>query len=273
MNFKKLTSFIVLVFISFGCAFLKEENVRNKKETTTDLDYVEHFMFLGESYLKTSDVHVINIGQESKDYIYKIFQRLVQNNELILKDINKINFYVINNPTPFLFSLPGNKYFYSSGLFTKHMKSEELFVATFAAEILKSQKTIYEKKIFIPLGFMTTEKMIQLTRIKPEYKKRINEWSFQVLKRAGYDGTAYLNWIQVQNRNSIDFALYLGETSSIMNEEQLFKNFISSQGIISVEKKLNESNSSKEYYNLLKEIDKGNNETRTIGKNPSRRAI
>jgi hypothetical protein len=58
-----------------------------------------------------------------------------------------------------------------------------------------------------------------------------------------------------------------------MNEEQMFKNFISSQGLMSVEKKLNESNSSKEYYNLLKEIDKGNNETRTIRTNPSRRVI
>ena len=261
------------VNLLIGCSFFKQESSNKKKETLTEQDYVKHYIYLGESYLNSSDVHIVTLTKQSKEYILKIFQRLVQNNELILSNANDINFYIINNPTPFLFSLPGNNYFYSSGLFLKHMKSEELFIATFAAEILKSQKNVFEKKIFIPLGFMTTEKMLQLTRLKPEYKKRINEWSFQILKRAGYDGTAYLNWIQVQNRNSIDFALYLGETNSIMNEEQMFKNFISSQGIMSVEKKLNESNSSKEYYSLIKEVDKGNNETRTIRKNPSRRAI
>ncbi len=273
MSFKTIVGLILVVSFLSSCSLLNENKETMIKEMITDQDYVKHYMFLGESYLKSSDVNIISISQQSKDYINKIFQRLVQNNELILTNVNNINFYILNNPTPFLFSLPGNNYYYSSGLFKKHMKSEELFVATFAAEILKSQKNIYEKKLFIPLGVMSTEKMLQLTRIKPEYKKRINEWSYQILKRAGYDGTAYLNWIQVQNRNSIDFALYLGETTSIMNEEQMFKNFISSQGIMSVEKKLNESNSSKEYYNLLKEIDKGNNETRTIRTNPSRRVI
>jgi len=273
MSFKKIICLLFACFIASGCSFLKNTESQKKREAITDQDYLKHFSFLGDSYLQSSDVHVVNISQQSQEYIYKIFQRLVQNNELILTDVKEIKFYIISNPTPFIFSLPGNTFFYSSGLFLKHMKSEELFVATFAAEILKSQKNVFEKKVFIPLGFMTTEKMLQLTRVKPEYKKRINEWSFQILKRAGYDGTAYLNWIQVQNRNSIDFALYLGETSSIMNEEQMFKNFISSQGIMSVEKKLNESNSSKEYYNLLKEIDKGNYETRAVRKNFSRRAI
>lgn len=273
MTFLNEKYFIILILFLNSCAYFQKDVPVNTHESITDQDYVEHYKYLGESYLNSSDIYVLSISQSSKEYLNRVFQRLVQNNEIILNKAKEIKVYIINNPTPFVFSLPGNHFFYSSGLFLKHMKSEELFVATFAAEILKSQKNIYEKKLFVPLGFMTTEKMIQLTKLKLDYKKRINEWSFQILKRAGYDGTAYLNWIQVQNRNSVDFALFLGDTSSIMSEEQSFKNFISSQGIMSVEKKINEANSSKEYYELLKEISKGKNESRAIGKNPSRRAI
>ena len=113
----------------------------------------------------------------------------------------------------------------SSGLIEKYLKSEELFVAAFAAEILKSDRNIYEKRIMIPLGFYSTEKMIQLARLKQETKYQVNEWAYIVLKRSGYDPTAFLNWIQVQNRNTLDFSLYLGDAVSISKEEHFFKNF------------------------------------------------
>jgi len=78
--------------------------------------------------------------------------------------------------------------------------------------------------MLIPLGFCTTEKMISITRIKPEIKNKVNEWAYFALKRAGFDPSAYLNWIQVQNRNTLDFSLYLGDAIGISREEYLFKN-------------------------------------------------
>ncbi|RPJ78518.1 MAG: hypothetical protein EHM20_03730 [Alphaproteobacteria bacterium] len=161
---------------------------------------------------------------------------------------------MIINKTPFILSLPKAQFFISSGLVEKYLKSEELFVAALAAEILKSDRNLYEKKIMIPLGFYNTEKMLKLTRLKPETKYQVNEWTYFVLKRAGFDATAYLNWIQVQNRNTLDFSLHLGDAVGISKEEYVFKNFMTRQGVVGVEKKINEANSSKSFYKLLNNI-------------------
>jgi hypothetical protein len=109
----------------------------------------------------------------------------------------------------------------------------------------------------IPLGFYSTEKMIQMLRVRPETKQKVNEWTYYILKRAGYDSSAFLNWIQIQNRNTLDFSLYLGDSLGISKEEHLFKNFMSKQGVLGVEKRLNEANSSKNFYKLLNNIESG----------------
>jgi hypothetical protein len=127
-------------------------------------------------------------------------------------------------------------------------------VAALAAEVLRSQRLIYEKKILIPLGFYNSEKMINLTRLKLGTKQKVNEWTYFILKRSGYDSSAYLNWIQVQSRNTLDFSVFILDPVSLSKEEQLFKNFISKQGFLNIEKKLSESNSSKEFYKLLSNI-------------------
>ena len=106
----------------------------------------------------------------------------------------------------------------------------------------------------VPLGFFSTEKMIQITRLKSETKYQVNEWSYFILKRSGFDASAYLNWIQVQNRNTLDFSLYLGDAIGISKEEHFVKNFMARQGVIGVEKKINEANSSKAFYKLLNNI-------------------
>lgn len=262
----------LLIFIS-GCSTTKKENIQNY-ENIPSQDFIDHYKFLGSNYLSSSNVKEIQLSENSKKYLKNIYNRLITNNEILFQRDEVFNFHVVEDKSPFLFSLPGGDVFYSTGLFEKYLKSEEVFIASLSAEIVRSKKNIYEKKIIIPLGFMSTEKMLQLTRVDFKTKKNINEWSFLVLKRSGYDGSSYLNWIQVQNRNSLDFALYLGDSIGISNEEQAFKNFMAKQGVLGFEKKLNEANSSKDYYQLLKNIiSKGKNETGTIRKNSSRRII
>jgi hypothetical protein len=97
--------------------------------------------------------------------------------------------------------------------------------------------------------------ILNLQGLKPETKYQINEWSYFVLKRSPASiASAYLNWIQVQNRNTLDFSLFLGDAISISKEEQLFKNFMAKQGVASVEKKINEANSSRAFYKLFNNI-------------------
>jgi hypothetical protein len=166
----------------------------------------------------------------------------------------KPRFHVVKNKTPFIFSLPKAQFFISSGLVERYLKSEEIFVSALASEILKSNRNIYEKRMMLPLGFYSSEKMILMTRLRPEIKFKINEWTYFVLKRAGYDSSVYLNWIQVQNRNTLDFSLFLGDAVGISKEEHLFKNFMAKQGVIGVEKKIVEANSSKPFYKLLNNV-------------------
>lgn len=220
----------------------------------TDRDYIDQMASLGPDYLAYDETREIKLKSDSVQYLDQIYERIVSNNELLFSNEYKPQFHIIQNKIPFLISLPKAQFFISNGLVEKYLKSEELFVAALAAEILKSDRNIYEKRILVPLGFCSTEKMILLTRLKQETKFQINEWTYIVLKRSGYDPSAYLNWIQVQNRNTLDFSLYLGDAIGISKEEYVFKNFMAKQGIVGVEKKINEANSSKSFYKLLTNI-------------------
>jgi hypothetical protein len=155
---------------------------------------------------------------------------------------------------PFFFSLPGSRFYFSTSLFQKYLKSEELFVAVLSLEILKSKRNIYEKKMQIPFGFCSLDRMIQLTKVSTTIRSQLNEWNYLVLKRSGFDASVTLNWIQVQNRNILDFAVLLGDTTSITKEEHVLKNFMVKEGVANIEKKTIEANSSKEFYQLLKQI-------------------
>jgi hypothetical protein len=247
--------FLILLFILSSCS----TNPKNSKDYSqlsepANKDFVDHLAAMGPVYLKSEDVKEVKLKNESIQFLEQIYERIITNNEILLKRDGKPNFHVIINKTPFIFSLPRSQFFISSGLIEKYLKSEELFVAALSAEILKSDRFIYEKRMMIPLGYYSTERMILITRLRPETKYQINEWSYFVLKRAGFDASAYLNWIQVQNRNTLDFSLYLGDAISISKEEHLFKNFMAKQGVASVEKKINEANSSRAFYNLLNNI-------------------
>jgi len=249
-----ILNFFALIF--FVACTTAEKNTKDFSSLSepANKDYIDHLASMGEVYLNSDDVKEVKLKNESIQLLDQIYERIISNNEILLTKLNKPKFHVIQNKTPFLFSLPKAQFFISSGLIEKYLKSEDLFVAALAAEIIKSERNIYEKRLMIPLGFMNTERMIQITRLRPETKFQLNEWCYFVLKRSGYDASAYLNWIQVQNRNTLDFSLYLGDAIGISKEEHLFKNFMTKQGIASVEKKLNEANSSRAFYNLLNNI-------------------
>ncbi len=249
-----ILNFFALVFFVACTTAPKNTKDFSSLSEPSNKDYIDHLASMGEVYLTSDDVKEVKLKNESIQLLDQIYERIISNNEILLTKLNKPKFHVIQNKTPFLFSLPKAQFFISSGLIEKYLKSEDLFVAALAAEIIKSERNIYEKRLMIPLGFLNTERMIQITRLRPETKFQLNEWCYFVLKRSGYDASAYLNWIQVQNRNTLDFSLYLGDAIGISKEEHLFKNFMTKQGIASVEKKLNEANSSRAFYNLLNNI-------------------
>lgn len=249
-----LILFVILISI-LSCS-LEQTKINNYLEITDLLpqDYSEQLSSLGDDYLHNEGVKQYQLNKHSQAYLESIFNRIVSNNEIFLDNKDHPQFYIIRDKTPFYFSVPGSKFYFSSGLFQKYLKSEELFVSVLAIEIIKSKRKVYEKKSTIPLGFCNTERMIQLTRVAAPYRYQLNEWSYLILKRSGYDASVTLNWIQVQNRNVLDFAMLLGDTSSISREEHFFKNFMAKEGLSTNERKTIEANSSKDFYQLMKQI-------------------
>jgi len=246
--------FIVLLYLT-SCSFEEKKSLDYELlSSNTERDYVDHLAFTGANYLSNDEIREVKLSIESKQFLDRVYERIVSNNELMFTNKFKPSFHIIRAQVPFIFSLPHSQFYLSSGLAEKYLKSEELFIAALAGEILKSDRNIYEKRIMIPLGFYSTEKMIQITRLKPETKYKLNEWTYVILKRAGHDPSAFLNWIQVQNRNALDFSLFLGDAFGISKEEHFFKNFMTKQGFAGVEKKVIEANSSKEFYKLLTNI-------------------
>jgi len=250
----KLVLFITLIF-AISCSTEKKKSI-NYLELGNLLprDYSEQLASMGEDYLLKDGIKEIPLSKKSQIYLEQIFNRIVTNNEIFFENKEKPQFHIIKDKSPFFFSLPGAQFYFSSGLFQKYLKSEELFASVLSVEIIKSKRNIYEKKPVIPLGNCSTEKMIQLTRVSASHRHQLNEWSYLVLKRSGFDPSVTLNWIQVQNRNVLDFALLHGDTSSISREEHLFKNFMAKEGVTALERKTIEANSSQDFYQLMNHI-------------------
>lgn len=245
--------FICIVLLITGCSTNKREPEWNfEVNKSAKDDYGDHFESIGQSFLKTPGTKVISLTWSSKNYLKDIYNRIVKNNELLLANAPKPTFNIIKSDTPFYFSLPKGHFFFSSGLITKYLRNEQLLVAMMSAEIFRSVNSIYEKNIVVPVGYMTLEHILSILKISLKLKSEVNKNSYILLRRAGYDPSAYLVWLQTQNKNMLDFALQHGTSRRMSKEEYLFKNYIASkkdrfEGI-------EEKNSSRSFYRFLNNI-------------------
>ena len=223
------------------------------QETKNELS--NHLMFLGEDYLQNlGKSGVIELSRVSRSYLIQLHERITSNNELIFPSYQKPSFYIINQDTPFHFSLPGGMFFISKGLIKRYLANEDLLAAVLAAEIFRSEKTIYEKKIMIPIGTMDTNQMLSIVRLPVTTRSEINKWSFLLMKRSSFDPGALLNLIQLKNKNAIDFVATVGNISTISREEFNFKNFLSrtpNESDLSVIEK----NSTRGFYALRRDVE------------------
>jgi hypothetical protein len=176
--------------------------------------------------LSTEGNKKLNLSSRSNAYFNSIVEQIQKNNELFFDNSVSASITIINSEIPFHFSLPGKSIFVSSGLINKYIKSEKLLYCLIIYELIRSEKGIYRKQIVIPTGFYSTERMLSTMRLSISDKVEIHKWAFYLLKRIGIDTDNYLSWLQIQNRNSVDFSMQLGDLSVISREESLFKAFI-----------------------------------------------
>ncbi|MBF0207116.1 MAG: hypothetical protein HQK53_09525 [Oligoflexia bacterium] len=210
---------------------------------------------MGRSYTETPGIEVYPLKDEHIRYLNEIYKKLTVYNELLLHPNSFPRFYIIKNQTPFYFSLPRGSFFLSLGLLQKYIRNESDLISILCFEIIKNSLNLYPANIIVPKGFISTERIISLTRIPFDDKAKINNWAYFVLKRSGYDPYSFLTWIQHQNKNSIDFSLHLGDVKIITREEYSYKYFIANKNIDAKINKI-KRNSSKEFYKFIYDLKK-----------------
>lgn len=232
----------------------------SKYREYSDDDYIGQLVSLKEAYINSPNIEIIKLSTKGRRFLEKTYKKILANNERFLLPINEPKFYIIKDKVPFHFSLPRAHFFFSVGLIRKYLKSEDLLIAALTYEIIRSQRNLYMKKIIVPVGFINTKRILSLTRIPLEVKSQVNAWSFHIMRRAGHDPFAYLIWLQIQNKNIMDFNLQMGGFRSIFREEFLFKNYIVQEGLGVYENsqyyKNSKRNSSKQFYDLIEDIKK-----------------
>lgn len=219
-------------------------------------DYVAHLQSLANDYTQNSGVATVTLSETARNYLEGVYKKLVRSNELLLDQEIVPRFFVVKDTAPFYFSLPGGNFFFSLGLIKRYFKHEDFLVAALSTEVVKSHRKIYAKKAIIPVGYLSTERIISLTKIPLDLKNKINKWGYHVMTRAGFDGHVLLIWLQTVNRNSLEFSMIIGDAQTISQEESQMKTFVVSEGMIDWSERKGEYNSSKGFYGFINELEK-----------------
>jgi hypothetical protein len=219
-------------------------------------DFIDHLAGLGKAYLDTPGITEVSLGVTEKRYLTSLVSNLAKHNELFFPDPAPPTFHIIKMPAPFCFSLPGGQFFFSLGILQKYVRTEGILESIIAFEMIRSYRNIYRRTVTVPLGEIPTEKLISLTRLPLSERMQIHKWANSLMRRSGDDSSAYLDWIQIQNRNNLDFILHIGEAKMISQEEFLFKKYV-------IDNRLNESDNKRvvnpsrgfyEFINFVKRV-------------------
>lgn len=246
--------FFVSSCSSFTIPFMGEKKttlVSGYREMSPQ-DYEDHLAALKKPFLETTEIKVFKVDDSSAKYAESLISDIIANNEIFFKKLKSGRVTILNTETPLHFSLPKGEIFLSRGLITKYLKNESMLVCVLSYELVRSERLLYPKQTFIPLGYVTLEKMLLLNRLSLEEKMEIHKWAHNLTIRSGFDGEYYLSWLQTQNRNTADFILQVGDANQITREESLFKAFLIKSTVD--DQVISRKDSSKRFYTFINRI-------------------
>jgi len=253
---------LILLLVLCGCRsfdFFKKEQFlilkkqKNYKELSNN-DYENHLKKVAEDFVSSGLVEFLTLSRKSKDYFNNLYKNIIRNNELFLKKKMVPKIFIIDENSPVYFSLPGGYFFFSSGLIKRYVKSEELLIPILVREIVRVHKLVYKKQFMIPSGHVTIDKVIKITRLPIGLIHELNKWSLITIRRSGYDQSSLLSWLQIQNKNMIDFSRLYRRSWTITREEYLLKSFTIKEGLSFNKTLFMDKNSSNKFYAFLKEV-------------------
>jgi hypothetical protein len=218
-------------------------------------DYADHLASLKKSFLTTSEIRPIILNRTVEKYLKNLVERIINNNEIFFKSLESGEVTILNLEMPLHFSLAKGEIFLTKGLVNKYLKHESMLVGILAYELVRSERLLYPKETLVPTGYIPIERMISLNKIGLLEKMEVHKWAYHLTIRSGFDGEYYLSWLQMQNRNTAEFIMQVGDANQINQEESLFKAFLIKHPI---EDNTNtQKTSSKNFYNLVNSIRDG----------------
>lgn len=248
-------SFILYLLVFHGCSLFKSsEDINRMPENFIPMDnsdYLQYFEFLGKQFKAKNKE--IKLSAQSQKYLIKIVDKLVVNNEHFYRNKKEFDIIFVNSTEPFYFSLPPNTIVISSELIQKYIEHESFFICVLVFEMIRLEKSLFQKSTLAPQLDFTNNDLLKLLRIPLEVRIESNKWAYYQMTRSHFDQDQYLSWLQVINRNHLDFYAMLGDTSLIFKEESSFKEFLA----INYGKNRGlrvQSNSSKDFYAFIREL-------------------
>lgn len=247
--------FILLVLFFHSCSLFKSSEDINRVPSDFvalgSSDYLQYLEYLGNQFkLKNKDV---KLSHQSNQYLTKVVDKIIVNNENFYRNKKNFNVIFVNSLEPFHFSLPPNLIVLSSELIQRYIEHESFFICVLIFEMIRLERNLFQKSILSPHVNLTNNDLLKILRIPLEVKIESNKWAYYQMTKSHFDQDQYLSWLQVINRNHLDFYAMLGDTSLIFKEESAFKEFIA----INYEKNRGvraQSNSSKDFYVFIKEL-------------------
>lgn len=255
----KLGVFFIFFLNLSGCAyldtFLKRPVEKSFEHTMSNADYIDQINFQGEIYLQQNRKRILSLSKRTRAYFSNLVLKIKSANEkYFLEGEQKYTLYVLKDERPYYFALPNGKIVFSLGIIKKYIDNESVLAMLVTKLIYISSKNLYLKKISIPKGVLDTIEMMKIVDLPLDVRREVNKWTFYLMSRAELDGLAVLNWIQIQNKNILDFSLMYKDLNIVSKEEFEFKNFMTTQRNRSFLK--SSSNSSKDFYMFRKEISR-----------------
>lgn len=214
-------------------------------------DYLLHLQSYEGIFLRTEGVKELRLSTDSEQFLVNTALHILQNNELFFKESERPRFHIVQSAVPFHFSLPGRTIFLSTALIEKFIKHEAVLASIISYELVRSEKSLYNRAIIIPVGYLPLERVLGLNRLPVDNKVEIHKWAYHLIRRAGFDGEYYLSWLQLVNRNTADFLPMLGDAGAISREEALFKSFMIRRANEEDARTVARKDSSKEFYRFL----------------------
>lgn len=228
------SNFIVICSVWFltSCSFFgKKENRDTFKENYVEQsrrDFWEHWKKLGNDFKDDHKKELQRPPLRVAEYLKRILSTIEKRNENFFEKDPKaeISFLVFKDNRPFYFSLPSGEIILSSKLIEKYIDHEGVLVSILIPEYIRIRKAVYLKEKKIPLGFLDLEKMLSMQRLPFDQRMKLHQWSYYLLLRTNYNPGQYLSWLQLQNRNHLDFSFYLADSILLAKEEAYLKQFI-----------------------------------------------